>query len=178
MKYPTLLTTKTARLFVQNGTRPRYMDEQTTYLSAYLLKAYGCPHEVTWECASQMAKLIAGENCILIPVPDSKGDTYQNQCLAHSIANHLDPKSTGCVRVKDILTRTKPTESQCARHRKGKTPLTPEQLNICTKPHKPFDLRPIYFVDNVITSGATIQACHDALGFGTGLCYAEALRRA
>lgn len=176
MIYPTLKTTKTARLFVQNGTRPRCMEEQQAYLRAYLLKAEDCPPEIVDACADEMAKQIEGEDCILIPVPDSKGNTYKNQWLAYRIAEskHAGKK----IRVMSILTRSKDTESQCARHRKGKAPLTPEQMNITVTPHKPFDLRPIYFVDNVITSGATIQACHDALGFGTGLVYAEALRRA
>ncbi len=76
-----------------------------------------------------------------------------------------------------ILTRAEWSESQCMRHRAGLPPLRPEQLNISVIPHKPFTLRKVYFVDNVTTSGATIQACHDALGFGTGLVYAEAMRR-
>ena len=35
-------------------------------------------------------------------------------------------------------------------------------------------LRQTYFVDNVTTSGHTLQAAHDALGFGTGLVFADA----
>jgi hypothetical protein len=33
---------------------------------------------------------------------------------------------------------------------------------------------PVYFVDNVITTGTTIAACRRAVGFGTGLAYADA----
>jgi hypothetical protein len=33
---------------------------------------------------------------------------------------------------------------------------------------------PVYFVDNVITTGITIAACRRALGWGTGLAYADA----
>ena len=166
--------TKTARLFVQNGTRTRNTEEQTAYLRAYLLKSEACPREIVEACAEEMASLIAGEDCILIPVPDSKGDTRQNLWLANRIARN---DRTGEAQVMDILTRSEPTESQCKRHRQRKTPLTPEELKITVKPHKPFTLRKIYFVDNVTTSGATVQACHDALGFGTGLVYAEAMRR-
>jgi hypothetical protein len=36
---------------------------------------------------------------------------------------------------------------------------------------------PVYFVDNVITTGATIVACRLALGWGTGLAYADASTR-
>jgi hypothetical protein len=174
MKYGTQTTTKTACLFVQNGTRPRNTEEQTAYLRAYLLKSEACPREIVEACAEEMASLIAGEDCILIPVPDSKGDTRQNLWLANRIARN---DRTGEAQVMDILTRSEPTESQCKRHRQRKTPLTPEELKITVNPHKPFTLRKIYFVDNVTTSGATVQACHDALGFGTGLVYAEAMRR-
>ena len=31
------------------------------------------------------------------------------------------------------------------------------------------------FVDNVITTGSTLQACHDAMGWGDGLAYADAI---
>jgi hypothetical protein len=164
--------TKSARLFVQNGRRTRNTEEQTAYLRAYLLKSEACPREIVEACAEEMACLIRGEKCILIPVPDSRGDTRQNLWLAHRIAHHADEAE-----VQDSLTRSEPTESQCARHRKGKAPLRPEELKITVKPHKMFKLLKVYFVDNVTTSGATIQACHNALGFGTGLVYAEAMRR-
>ena len=170
--YPTSLTTVSARLFVQTGRRPRNTEEQSTYLRAYLLKSEACPDEIVEACASDMAIMISGDTCILIPVPDCKGGTGPNLRLALRIAEHTGGKA----QVMDILTRSRPTESQCRRHRRGEAALTPEQLKIVVKPHKPFTLTKIYFVDNVITSGATIQACHDALGFGTGLVYAEALR--
>ena len=78
-------TTKTARLFVQNGKRTRNTEEQTAYLRAYLLKSPACPSEIVEACAEEMAQQIAGEECILIPVPDSKGDTRQNLWLANRI---------------------------------------------------------------------------------------------
>ena len=34
-----------------------------------------------------------------------------------------------------------------------------------------------YFVDNVATSGATLDACRAALGFGDGIVWADAGRR-
>jgi hypothetical protein len=177
MKYPTLETTLSAKLFVPNHTRPRTREEELTHLRAYLLKADACPPEVVKTCASSMADLIKGEQCILIPVPDSRGNTYRNYMLAYHIAMETRKTTGKLLEVQDILTRSEPTESQCKRHRQRKAPLTPEELKITLKPHKLFKLLKVYFVDNVITSGATIQACHDALGFGSGLVYAEALRR-
>ncbi len=38
-------------------------------------------------------------------------------------------------------------------------------------------LRQTYFVDNVTTSGNTLQAARDALGFGAGLVFADAASR-
>lgn len=171
--YPTSLTTVSARLFVQTGRRPRNTEEQSAYLRSYLLKSKACPDEIVESCALDMAILISGDTCSLIPVPDCKGGTGPNLRLALSIADH----TRGKAQVMDILTRSRPTESQCQRHRRGEAALTPEELKVTVRPHKPFTLTKIYFVDNVITSGATIQACHDALGFGTGLVYAEAMRR-
>jgi hypothetical protein len=40
----------------------------------------------------------------------------------------------------------------------------------------PMQLLPVYFVDNVITTGTTIAACRRALGWGIGLAYADASR--
>ena len=36
----------------------------------------------------------------------------------------------------------------------------------------PLRALPAYFVDNVITTGATLTACRRALGWGTGLAFA------
>jgi hypothetical protein len=177
MNTPTTRTTKTARLFVQRGARTQNRAEAIAHIQAYALKSKDCQPETLNACAEEMAGLIYSEDCILIPVPDHNGDTSANLRLAEAIETCLK-FGKGKAKVFDILSRTAPTESQCERHKAHERPLTPSQLNIYVLPHKPFDLRPIYFVDNVITSGATIQACHDALGFGTGLCYAEALRRA
>jgi hypothetical protein len=38
-------------------------------------------------------------------------------------------------------------------------------------------LMPVYFVDNVITTGTTIAACRRAFGWGIGLAYADASTR-
>jgi hypothetical protein len=38
----------------------------------------------------------------------------------------------------------------------------------------PVNPLPVYFVDNVITTGNTIRAARAALGWGTGLAYADA----
>ena len=39
---------------------------------------------------------------------------------------------------------------------------------------KPISCRRTFIIDNVITSGTTIRACSEALGFGTGLVFGDA----
>ncbi len=73
-------------------------------------------------------------------------------------------------------TRSHPVPSTCARHKERRGPLPVEDHCITVREHRPFPLKRVYFVDNVITSGNTLEACAQALGFGTGLVYADASR--
>ncbi len=41
----------------------------------------------------------------------------------------------------------------------------------------PLEPLPVYFIDNVVTTGTTVEACRRALGWGTGLTYADASTR-
>ena len=49
--------------------------------------------------------------------------------------------------------------------------------NIARREGKPIPCRRTFIVDNVITSGNTIRACSQALGFGTGLVFGDASYR-
>nr|NLD40418.1 hypothetical protein [Actinomycetales bacterium] len=168
---PTILA---AHRYVSSHAPARTRQDIIRRLNAYALKNPGCPADVVDECAIDMAYLIHKERCILIPVPDHNGNTAANTRLAEAIALHA---RCSRVEVRDILTRAEPVESTCARHRHKLGPLPVEAHRIVTKPHQPFHLAPIYFVDNVATSGNTLAACAAALhGFGTGLVYADASR--
>jgi len=117
--------------------------------------------------APQMALLIDG-SCWLVPVPASNGSLDANLVLAQGIAEFL---SNG--RVKCAIGRAHPVESSAQRRLRGLSGLTIQQHAII-RTAGPMDPLPVYFVDNVITTGTTIAACRRALGWGTGLVYADA----
>ena len=52
----------------------------------------------------------------------------------------------------------------------------PEQHHLA-RTRKALTLRQTYFVDNVTTSGNTLEAARAALGFGAGLVFADAAPR-
>ena len=169
-----LLTTRADRRYVSPRTRPLTEGEAQTRALAYMLKDTDCDQDLIDAAAREMARLIEGERGYLIPVPSHTRSTRANRRLANAIAFCTGGK----FEVADILDRIEPTDSACERHKQRLPPLAPEA-------HKMFLHRPdrialtgtekIYFVDNVITSGNTLEACRRAmLGLGTGLVYADA----
>ena len=122
------------------------------------------------QAAPGMAALIDGP-CWLVPVPASNGRTTANMALANAIAALVtDP------RVKCAVGRTRPVESSYQRRVRGLTGLTVEQHAII-RTAGPLEPLPVYFIDNVVTTGTTIAACRRALGWGAGLTYADASSR-
>ena len=117
--------------------------------------------------APEMAALIDGP-CWLVPVPASNGSITANLMLTRAIAK-LVPGS----RVKCAIARAHPVESSSQRRIRGMFGLTVEQHAI-VRTAGPFLFLPLYFVDNVITTGTTILACRRALGWGISLAYADA----
>jgi hypothetical protein len=114
-----------------------------------------------------MAALVDGP-CWLVPVPASNGSLTANLALARAIAELvLD------ARVKCAIGRVYPVESSAGRRMRGLPGLTVEQ-HAMIRTIGPIQLLPVYFVDNVITTGTTIAACRRALGWGIGLAYADA----
>ena len=120
--------------------------------------------------ATQMAALIDGP-CWLVPVPASDGKITANRALANAIAA-LVPGA----RVKCAIGRTRPVESSCQRRIRGLHGLSVEEHSII-RTVGPICPLPIYFIDNVVTTGTTIAACRRALGWGSGLTYADASTR-
>lgn len=117
--------------------------------------------------APAMAALISGP-CWLVPIPASTGSVEANLALARAIAE-LVPGA----RVKLAVTRKCPVESSTARRRRHLTGLMPQEhhfIRTCA----PLNPLPLFFVDNVITTGNTIRAARAVLGWGTGLAYADA----
>jgi hypothetical protein len=119
--------------------------------------------------APQMAALIDGP-CWLVPVPASNGCLVANLALARAIAELV----LGA-RVKCAIGRSHPVQSSASRRMRGLFGLTVEEHAIF-RASGPMQFLPLYFVDNVITTGTTIAACRLALGWGIGLAYADASR--
>ena len=159
-----------ARRYVSPRTRALSLQEQETRRLAYAIKATASPSADFAAAAQEMARLITGP-CWLVPIPSSTGDLAANTRLCSHIAM-LIPGA----QVARAIVRTAPIQSQCARHRLALGPITAEAHHF-KRTAKPLTLRQTYLVDNVTTSGHTLQAARDALGFGTGLVFADAADR-
>ncbi len=168
MQHHSQIEIRAARLYVSPRTRALTPDEAETRRIAYAIKSLDCPTGMLETTAKEIAAML-WQPCNLIPVPSHTGDTRANLRLCKLIA----AKTQGA-QVRDILTRTAPIESQCQRHRTARGHITPTAHNIARKAGSWIDARPTYIVDNVATSGNTLQACYEALHFGTGLVFADA----
>lgn len=159
------MRTRAARLYVSPRTRPLTAEEQEVRRIAYALKvAEPAAVEVA---ARELARLIDGP-CWLVPVPTSRGSIAPNLALALEVAKHVPG-----ARVAPHLYRRAPVESSCSRHRRAAGPI-PVDAHGFTRRGPPLTARPLYFVDNVTTSGNTLEAARRAFGFGEGLVYADA----
>ena len=154
-----------ARLYVSPRTRPLNAEEAETRRLAYALKVDN--PEAVKIAARDMAALIDGP-CWLVPVPTSRGTVAPNLALALEIAKHVSG-----ARVAPHLCRVKPVASSCERHRRQLGPIAVEDHHLIRR-GPPLIVRPLYFVDNVTTSGNTMKAAHAAFGFGAGLVFADA----
>jgi len=154
-----------AAKYVPLGYRTPNADETDTRRIAQELKM---PTEEAIQIAAPaLAALIDGPSW-LVPVPASSGGLAANLALARAIAA-LVPGA----RVKCAVARAHPVESSCDRRLRGLPGLTIGQHAI-RRTAGPMQPLQVYFVDNVITTGTTIAACRRALGWGTGLAYADA----
>ncbi len=79
----------------------------------------------------------------------------------------------GCESKSVALRRTRPIESQCARHRRNLSPTPPDAHGLKATLWS-LGCRQVYFVDNVATSGNTMRAAHAAMNRGAGLVFADA----
>ncbi len=159
-----------ARRYVSPRSRALTVEEAETRRLAYAIKEAGCPDGDLRQAARDMAACIWG-NCVLVPVPNSQGDTAANRRLANAIAAELG----GATRVMDCLTRQHPIESQRERHRRKLGPIRAEAHGITRRRGVFFRVGvPVYCVDNVTTSGNTLAACRLAISIARGLVFADA----
>ena len=159
------MNTRAARRYVSPRTRPLTAEEQETRRLAYALKT-GDPAAVA-VAAPELARLIDGP-CWLVPVPTSRGSITPNLALALAVA-----KLVPGARVAPHLYRTRPVPSSCERHRRAQGGIPVEAHHLIRR-GPPLTVRPLYFVDNVTTSGNTLRAARLAFGFGDGLVFADA----
>lgn len=167
---PTLtsVTVKYVSKYVGIGYRPSVPEEIAVRSTAQNLKLP--TDDAIREAAPEMAALIDGP-CWLVPVPASDGRVAANFALAKAIAG-LVPGAL----VKCALSRSRPVESSYERRIRGLPGLTIEEQAII-RTAGPMKMLPVYFIDNVVTTGTTIAACRRTLGWGGGLVYADASTR-
>ena len=164
----TARNTRSVAKYFSPRARPLSPEEAAVRATAYALKQ-ATPKAVA-TAAPAMAALITGP-CWLVPVPASRGNLAPNLILARAIAQWVPG-----ARVKCAVARTHPVESSCRRRLRGLLGLVAADHAI-VRIAGPMEPLPLFFVDNVITTGATITACRRALGWGTGLTYADASTR-
>jgi len=155
-----------ARRYVSPRSRPLTPEEAETRRIAYALKR----GEETELAARETAGLLPPDlpTLTLVPVPASTGSIEANLILARAIAAEYGPQA----RVVMAINRVVPVESSCARRRRGLSGLTAADHKF-VRVGGWFAL-PVFLVDNVATTGATLAAARDALGFGMGLVFADA----
>jgi len=152
--------------YVSPRSRPLMDGEKTIRQISYDLKI-PTPSAIGI-AAPLMAALLESETCWLIPIPSSSGNTEANKAICHAIKCHIS-----AARIIIGIRRVHPVESSCARRRSGLLGLNVQQhaFERCCGPL----LRlPVWFVDNVVTTGTTLKAAHLAFGTGNGLVYADA----
>ena len=81
------------------------------------------------------------------------------------------------MQVRITVGRMHPVESSCVRRRRGDRGLHGDEHAMIrvTGPLTATGTA-YYFVDNMATTGATLEACREALGFGDGIVWADEAR--
>jgi len=122
------------------------------------------------EAALAMASLVP-PGAALVPIPSSAGSLTANAALAGALAG-----MTGGY-VAPILRRASPVEASHQRRRRGEHGLLPEAHAASFAATGPVPPGPVVLVDNVVTSGATLEGAWRVLGSPAsmiGVAYARA----
>lgn len=161
---PTILA---ARTYVSPRRRPLNGEEQETRRIAYALKNPDAIRDMVL-AAVEMAALLPQNlpSLTLVPLPASCGCKKANLALSRAISAAYGKQA----RVVEAIERTVPVESSCLRRRQGIPGLRAADHQF--KRVRGWLSMPVYLVDNVSATGATIEAAVRAIGGGCGLVWA------
>jgi hypothetical protein len=169
-----------AERYVSPRERPLTREEKEVRRISYALKL-PTRESIILACRA-LAPLVdsatyLGAAIVLMPVPSSTNTTQVNRILACELSEQIQSISSRQVFVRETVIRSHPVESSCARRRQGLLGLTVAE-HAMVRVARPLRITNTvyYFVDNVTTTGTTLEACYQALGFGDGIVYANAGR--
>ena len=112
---------------------------------------------------------------VLMPVPGSTGSTDANRQFANELAAEVHRRYPARrVQIKITVGRKHPVESSCVRRKRGLSGLRGDE-HAFIRVAGPLTATgtAYYFVDNMATTGRTLDACRAALGFGEGIVWAD-----
>ena len=170
--------TISAHKYVSPRARPLTPEEVEVRRIAYALKIPTA--EAVAVAARDLAPLLdAAEapdtHLVLMPVPASTGSIDANRQLANELAAEVHRRYPARrVQVKVTVGRKHPVESSCVRRKRGLPGLRGDE-HAMIRVAGPLTATgtAYYFVDNMATTGATLDACRAALGFGDGIVWAD-----
>ena len=168
-----------AHKYVSPRARPLTPEEAEVRRLAYALKI---PTSEACTIAAQAlapfldAAEAAGTHIVLMPVPASTGTIDANRHIANELAAEMHRRyPTRRVQIKITVGRKHPVESSCVRRKRGLPGLRGEE-HAMIRVAGPLTATntAYYFVDNMATTGTTLAACRQALGFGEGIVWSDA----
>jgi predicted amidophosphoribosyltransferase len=164
--YPPVLA---ARKYVSPRRRALNTEEQETRAIAYAIKRADAAEEIA-QAAEEMAALLPPNlpRLTLVPLPASSGCKQANLALSRAISAAYRKTA----RVADALEQIVSVESSCQRRRRGLPGLRAADHQFVRV--SGWLYLPVFLVDNVVTSGATIAAARRVVGCGTGVVWADA----
>ena len=176
---PSTMHLISAHKYVSPRERPITPEEAEVRRIAYALKVSTA--EACELAARDLAPLLdaaegQGTHIVLMPVPASTGTVDANRTLANELAAEIHRRyPTRRVQIKITVGRKHPVESSCVRRRRNMAglPLEEHAMIRIAGPLTATDTA-YYFIDNMATTGTTLAACRQALGFGEGIVWADA----